>query len=164
MTAPRFMAQLFLGLVLGLAAHPTSVLAQVFNPDPHVGAITNAYIKDAVAHARRYFRITLDGNEASIVDVEHILAQLSASYRSANPTPSDEELSTMAKAYGSYIGEVFIRARGGEWGIAAVGEGDFTAIRGRAGRLFWPIGYVLKRVRHQAGPNLPAYYRSLLRN
>ncbi|AOG04335.1 hypothetical protein [Bosea sp. RAC05] len=164
MTVQTLMARLLCGLTLALAGQMAPAVAQVFDRDPRIGYITAAYAKDAVDHARRHFNLALDGSEASIANVERILAQLSASYRSTVPRPSEEELSTMAKAYGSYIGWVFITARGGEWGTGSLGEGDFSVIRGKTGRMFWPIGYVLKRIRLQSDRNLKNYYRSMIKN
>ena len=83
----------------------------------------SAYSEDAVDFARQNFGVALDFSYASIEQVEAIADRL---YRTIphsfmaklfRKVPSEADLDQICKMLGGYIGEVFRRAKGGDWAI-----------------------------------------------
>ncbi|PTS88590.1 hypothetical protein DBR17_04365 [Sphingomonas sp. HMWF008] len=74
-----------------------------------VATIMAAYSLDAVDHAAQLKR-TLDYSEGSLHDVEAILGtlhrDLPAPQTRSKSGPSDQQIETIAKMYGGYVGEV----------------------------------------------------------
>src|SRR5579864_3546140 len=117
-----------------------------FTPDPKIAKIAEAYAQDAIDLAAGSFGTKLDWTDASIAKVEAILANLRASM--PTPKPPDEVIWNFAKGFGSYIGEVFRKNHGGEWGTITEGTNSYPGIRWNNGKetLFWPWGRVHKRI------------------
>lgn len=67
-----------------------------------------------------------------------------------------------AKFFGSYIGEVYRRNHGGEWGIVNLNEKKFFGFRTKSGTMFWPWARVSNRIVDGAENNVLHYYRVLL--
>jgi hypothetical protein len=142
-------------------AMPQSATKQAFSADPKIAGVTGAYALDAVDHAKAHFGVILDWSDGSIAKVETILARLHADYKSKAQIP-DDAIAMIAKGYGSYIGEVYRRNHGGEWGIMTLDGLDFPAVKARSGTAFWPIGRVTNRIKNGSGDNVAFYYRRLL--
>ncbi|WP_321965364.1 hypothetical protein [Paraburkholderia sp. J7] len=163
--AKRLVAAL-LALIIGplgetaLAGTPTS---QSFAPDPQIQKIAEAYAMDAVDFSGKQFGIKLDWSDASIADVEKALARMNSSYIGANPKPTDEKVMSFAKAYGSYVGEVYRRNHGGEWGMVTLGENRFPGLRTTAGTSFWPWARAFNRITKGSEDNIADYYTALLK-
>lgn len=136
---------------------------QSFSPDPKIQKIAEAYSLDAVDFSAKQFGIKLDWSDASIADVEKTLAQMSSSYVSTNPKPTDEQVMAFAKAYGSYVGEVYRRNHGGEWGMVTLGGSRFPGLRTTSGSSFWPWGRVFNRITKGTEDNIADYYAALLK-
>ncbi|CAN7175926.1 hypothetical protein [Bosea sp. LjRoot237] len=159
----RFVSTLVLAaLFFAGMAMAQNAAEQAFSVDSKVRAMTEAYSLDAVDHAKAHFGVGLDWSERSINDVEKILAQMNAAYANSNPRPSEDEISTIAKAYGSYVGEVYRRHHGAEWGVMTLNGGSFPAVKAKSGTVFWPIGRALNRIKLGAAENVAFYYRGLL--
>lgn len=135
---------------------------QAFSSDPKIAAVTGAYALDAVDHAKTKFGIALDWSDRSIANVETILTRLHADYVKSKTQIPDDAIATLAKAYGSYIGEVYRRNHGGDWGMMTLDGLDFPAVKARSGVAFWPIGRVTNRIKNGSGDNVAFYYRGLL--
>jgi hypothetical protein len=136
---------------------------QSFSPDPKIQKIAEAYSLDAVDFSAKQFGIKLDWSDASIANVEKALAQMSSSYVSTSPKPTDEQVMSFAKAYGSYLGEVYRRNHGGEWGMVTLGGSRFPGLRITSGSSFWPWGRVFNRITKGTEDNIADYYAALLK-
>ena len=131
-----------------------------FQPDLKIAKIADAYAKDAVDFAGQKFGTKLDWTDESIAKVEMILGQLRASM--PTPRPPDEVIWNFAKAFGSYVGEVFRKNHGGEWGTITEGAKSFPGIRWKTDTLFWPWGRVHKRIVEGDENNVLVYYKALI--
>lgn len=136
---------------------------QSFFPDPKIQKIAEAYSLVAVDFSAKQFGIKLDWSDASIANVEKVLAQMSSSYVSTSPKPTDEQVMSFAKAYGSYVGEVYRRNHGGEWGMVTLAGGRFPGLRTTSGSSFWPWGRVFNRITKGTEDNIADYYVALLK-
>ncbi len=88
--------------------------------------IAAAYALDAVEHSASHFGLALDFSETSIASLERALARLHDSL--ALQRPQEDRIWTLAKAFGSYLGEVFRQAHGGEWGMVTAQESTFPGM------------------------------------
>jgi len=132
----------------------------VFRPDEHISQIAGAYALDAVELSTSTFHLTLDFTEESIASLEQALARLHDSI--AEKRPQEDRIWTLAKAFGSYLGEVFRKAHGGEWGMVTLGESTFPGMRCEAKDLtFSPWIRAHQRILRGAGDNIWHYYRGL---
>ncbi|WP_186420069.1 hypothetical protein [Bosea sp. CS1GBMeth4] len=162
MNVRLFLTVVLSALVFAGMTMAQNALKQAFSADPKVRAMTEAYSLDAVDHAKAHFGIELDWSERSVEAVEQLLAQMNRMYVGSNPRPSEEEISAVAKAYGSYVGEVYRRHHGAEWGTMTIEGGSFPAVQAKSGAVFWPIGKALKRIKDGPAENIAFYYRGLL--
>ena len=134
-------------------------------PTPTINDMMSAYAEDAVDFARRNFGITLDYTTESVRKVEAIAETLVQARpknfvsRLFRKSPSEEELQTVCKMLGGYIGEIYRRAKGGEW---AVNE-EFQALGVQQGENWiFPPSKVNKRLTNGAEDNLWSYFSVLL--
>jgi hypothetical protein len=67
-----------------------------------------------------------------------------------------------AKVFGSYIGEVYRRNHGGEWGMVDLDGQKFPGIKNKFGTSFWPWGRALNRITQGSENNVTDYYKTLL--
>lgn len=135
-----------------------------FEPDSNVQQVAEAYYLDALDAAREGWGIELDGTEGSIQFVEQsMLSQLHDTMEAAQP--SEELLDGFVKMFGSYVGEVYRRHHGAEWGWVTSGEDRFVGLRRNAsGGLCWPWGRVQQRVLNGSEHNVWHYYVMLLQS
>jgi hypothetical protein len=105
--------------------------------------------------------VIFDWSEASIASVENIFAQMHMSYLTTKRRPTEEQVMPFAKAFGSYVGEVYRRSHGGEWGMVNLGGQSFPGMRSKAGANFWPWGRVLIRIMQGPENNVSDYYKRL---
>ncbi len=100
---------------------------------------------------------TLDYSEASVEVVERLLDTLADAFaRGELPAEHAWKLCT---ALGSYLGEVFVRAHGGEWGVASVeGQDGTVACVTHPQVTFWPWVRAMKRVTEGDDDNIWIYY------
>ena len=128
---------------------------------PTITEMMSAYAEDAVDFARNNFGITLDYTSESMRQVEAIAERL-VQARPKNfvsklfqKTPSEEELQTVYKMLGGYIGEVYRRVKGGEWAI----NEEFRALGVQQGsNWIFPPAKVHKRLTKGAEDNLLTYF------
>ncbi len=79
------------------------------------------------------------------------------------PPPTEEQVSTFAKMLGSYVGEVFRRNHGAEWGMVTLGDDSIPGLRASGSeQLFWPMGKVQKRLVNGPEDNVWHYYQDLV--
>jgi Domain of unknown function (DUF3806) len=136
-----------------------------FTADPQVQQIAEAYALDALDFTEHAFHIALDWSDASVERVEAILDSLYRQKQTMEPPLMDEQVVTFAKMLGSYIGEVFRRNHGGEWGMVTFGGDSIPGLRAtRTEHLFWPMAKVQKRLVNGFEDNVWHYYQSLLQS
>ena len=146
------------------AAADKPIQAPAFVHDARVEQVAEAYAKDAIDDARDKHAIALDGSEKSIQWVERILSSMHDAYVRAQPKPSEDVVMTYAKAYGSYIGEVYRHHHAGEWGIVTLGGQSFPGMHADGGSgTFWPWGRVRNRLINGPEDNVADYYAFLLK-
>jgi hypothetical protein len=131
---------------------------------PTITEMMSAYADDAVDFARNNFGITLDYTSQSVRQVEAMAEKL-VQARPKNfvsklfrKSPSEEELQTVCKMLGGYIGEVYRRAKGGEWAV----NQEFQALGvQQAESWIFPPAKVHKRLTNGAEDNLWSYFSLL---
>jgi uncharacterized protein DUF3806 len=137
--------------------------APAFAPDPEIQQIAEAYALDARDYAQRAFHITLDWSDASVEKVEVILDDLYRQKQVMKSPPKEEQVVTFAKMLGGYVGEVFRRNHGAEWGMVKLGGGSIPGLRATGTEhLFWPMGKVQKRLENGPEDNVWHYYQDLV--
>ncbi|MEW6532780.1 MAG: hypothetical protein AB1473_18255 [Thermodesulfobacteriota bacterium] len=128
-----------------------------FEPDEQIQQIATAYAEDAIELARDHFGLTLDWSDESVRHVETILAAFHSQILAANP--SEDLVYGVAKALGSYVGEVFRKNHGAVWGNVTLGYGTFPGLRAdRTGGEFWPWEKAYDRLRNGPEDNIWHYY------
>jgi hypothetical protein len=155
-------------LFLSVALFSTSTLAAKkakpdFVADTAVQRAATAYAAQAVAAAREQFGIKLDGTEASMAQLDTVLAHAHASYIRTSPHPSEEQLMAVARMYGSYLGEVYRLKHGAIWGMATRDGQSLPGMRSATGAKVWPWTQVAQRIGKGAAHNVVDYYRTLPR-
>ncbi|MDM5176014.1 hypothetical protein PO883_02215 [Massilia sp. DJPM01] len=133
-----------------------------FVADGAVQRAATAYAAQAVATARDQFGIKLDGSDASMVQLEAVLARAHTSYAAKSPRPSDEQVMAVARMYGSYLGEVVRLKHGGVWGMAPLDGQTLPGMRTTSGTNFWPWTQASQRISKGASNNVADYYKVLL--
>ncbi len=134
-----------------------------FVADPNIQKIAEAYALDAVDLAKSQFGIQLDWSDASIENVERVLVKMNASYIAETPRPTQQQVMLFAKGFGSYVGEVYRRNYGAEWGMILINGQKFPGLRTKSGTNFWPWGRVVKIITDGDEDNVFDYYRELLK-
>lgn len=131
----------------------------------HLPDTMRKHADDAVRYARDTHNAFLDYSGGSIAHVETIIARvhhyipqnrISKWIRSG---PSDAEIDQLCNMLGSYIGEVYRRAKGGEWAINS--ELNAVGISRDEGWVF-PIVKVKQRLGHGPGDDLYRYFVAVL--
>jgi hypothetical protein len=135
---------------------------QSFSADPNIQKMAEAYAQDMVDFSAKHFGVTLDWSDGSIASVETELAQMNASYATTNPKPTEAQVMSFAKGYGSYLGEVYRRNHGATWGLVTLGDQKFPGLRTDSGVNCWPWGRALNRITKGAEDNVSDYYTALL--
>jgi len=130
-----------------------------FKSDANVNKVAEAYSLDAIEIASRNFSVNLDWSEASIELVEQMLNTLHE--QMSNAKPDEETIWTFAKALGSYVGEVYRKHHGGEWGIVQLGVDQFPGMQADKGVEFWPWGRAYQRLVKGPEDNIWHYYLRL---
>jgi hypothetical protein len=159
------MRNLLLAFCLSLISIMEPALAEIkptFTKDANVQKAAEAYAQNAVDMAKKQLGISLDWSDSSIANVEKALAMMHSSFITTNPRPTEEQAMSFAKGYGSYIGEVYRRNHGGEWGIVSLDGQKFPGLQTKSGINFWPWGRALNRIMRGPENNVADYYRALL--
>lgn len=129
-----------------------------FSADRGVERTATKYAKDMVQFARLELNLKLDWSDASIARIEEVASELHADLRRERAAFSDIE--TLVAMLGSYVGEVFRRNHGGEWGVVKANGKRILAVKTRgSGTLMWPVERIKQRIRG-GGNNVWAYYQS----
>ena len=157
----------FAALLLAVALVITSASAPQaqqsmsnFEADQEIQKIAEAYALDMIDYAKQTYGIDLDWSDDSVQQVERIAALLHEEYQKTPPT--SEQIAPFYRALGSYIGEVFRRNHGAEWGWVTLQGNRFPGMLHKSSS-FWPWGKALNRIVNGPEDNLWHYYQVLLR-
>lgn len=136
---------------------------QTFVADTNIQKVAEADALDAVDYSKRQFGISLDWTDASILNVEKALGFFHSSYMTTTPRPTEEQVMSFAKAYGSYVGEVYRRNHGGQWGLANLNGQKFPGFLTKNRTSFWPWARAFNRIIQGPENNIADYYQALLK-
>jgi len=137
-------------------------MTEKFKEDSNVLELAQAYSLDAVEYGEKS-SMFLTWSDVSVRRTESILKDLHDEIDSANP--SEDQIDTYAKIFGSYIGEVYRKNHGATWGIVELDGKAFPGLKcdGKAG-LFWPWGKVQNRIINGPEDNVWDYYQALVKS
>lgn len=133
-----------------------------FTANEDVQKTATAYANEAIKFALQQFDIHLDWSEDSITKVEMALSKMRESYLSTLPQPTEEQVMSFTNAYGSYIGELYRKNHGAEWGTVMIAGQKFPGMKTRYGFCFWPWGKALNRVLNGESDSITLYYKYLI--
>lgn len=103
----------------------------------------------------------LDWTDQSIEKIEELLDYFHRQAQKDNPT--EAQVFAFAKGFGSYIGEVYRRNHGAEWGLVTLGDQRFPGLRtDGSGLEFWPWGRAQQRIIVGPSNNVWHYYQVLV--
>lgn len=136
---------------------------------PTVTDMMEAYAQDAVDMAHANFNEQLDYSERSIQVVERCLRKLNEAVpkgffgRLFGRGPSPQQIETVAKMFGAYLGEVFRKHYGGEWILddQISPQGPVLALQHSSGGKFFPPAKVFKRLTNGDEDNVWVFYQVL---
>jgi hypothetical protein len=123
------------------------------------------HAEDAVRYAHGTHNARLDYSKESIARVETIIARIhhyipqNRIAKWIRSGPSDAEIDQLCHMLGGYIGEVYRRAKGGEW--AHNDEMHAVGIVRDDGWVF-PMVKVRQRLGHGPGDDLYRYFQAVL--
>jgi hypothetical protein len=128
--------------------------------------VTIADVMQAFAHDAERLAlkrgITLDYTEKSLDDVDAILDQIAGGSIVPPKTAEEkEQLWTVAKVYGGYLGEVVIRNMGGDWEMSDNPDGSARLILRCRGVQMFPLEKVFKRLAEDQFSVVSGYCRAL---
>ncbi|NQD36092.1 hypothetical protein HPT27_03585 [Permianibacter sp. IMCC34836] len=132
---------------------------------PTINDMMVAYAEDAVDFARNNFGVSLDYTAESVEKIEVMANRLFQAKpkgflgKFIRKGPSEEEIQTVCKMLGGYIGEVYRRTKGGEWAI----NQEYQTIGLTSGEAWiFPPAKVHKRLTNGTEDNLQSYFRVIL--
>jgi hypothetical protein len=132
--------------------------------EPGIADVMKAYADGAVAFAQRKYEVRLDFSEASLEDLDRILADRikDGLVDAANLTAEQEdEVWVFCKLLGGYVGEVIIRNIGGHWIMKRTAQGSSTvALLAKGGVEGSPPQAIWKALTEGNKP-MASYYRTL---
>lgn len=116
--------------------------------------------ENAIKFAWEHFKIQLDWSDESINKVEEILDAFHR--QSIKDKPTEAQIFSFARPFGSYIGEVYRRNHGANWGMCTIEEQTFPGLSCTTnGKQFWPWIKAQKRIENGDEDNVWHYYQSL---
>ena len=133
--------------------------------EPDIDEVMTAYAADAVVFAKTNFDLTLDFSEESVEKLETIAETLYQSRPKGfwsklfRTGPSSDDVQTVCKMLGGYLGEVLRRRKGGAWALHE--ELNVVGLRRGESWLF-PPDKVHRRLTYGDDENLWIYFRIVL--
>jgi hypothetical protein len=120
-----------------------------------------AYAQDAERLALKE-GVSLDYTEKSLESVDALLYQIAGDSVVPPKTPEvEEQLWTLAKVYGGYLGEVVIRNLGGAWEMSDKSDGSARVMLRCQGVQMFPLEKVYKRLAEDQFSGVSGYCRAL---
>jgi len=130
-----------------------------FAADPGVARAASRHALELVEFAKVELNLTLDFSDDSIAAIEEVASALHADIRRERGSLSDVD--TLVQRLGSYVGEVYRRNHGGQWGYASTQGRKVLAVKAKTGdSLMWPVERIKQRIRGGGSNNVWAYYQS----
>jgi hypothetical protein len=130
-------------------------------PDVTIADVMKAYAQDA-EHLALKEGVSLDYTEKSLEGVDALLHRIAGDGVVPPKTPKEEEqLWTLAKVYGGYLGEVVIRNLGGAWEMSENPDGSARVILRCQGVQMFPLEKVYKRLAEDEFSGVSGYCRAL---
>jgi hypothetical protein len=125
-----------------------------------------AYAQDAIEAARANYQIDLDFSDESVKQVEEVLARVYSAVRRGwfrnlfRTGLNADQLDTICKMFGGYIGEVIRRKHGGFWSVidSPTGEGKVICLERGDDKIF-PPARVYKRLTNGAEDDVWFYFQ-----
>lgn len=146
-----------------LCALLLATAAQAYEPrltfaaDATAARAAARYAGDMVRFAQLELAVALDLSDASIAQIEQLAGALQTDLWRERGSYS--EIEALVQMLGCYVGEVYRRNHGGEWGYVDVQGRRLMALKARVdGRLLWPVERIRQRL-HSHANNILAYYR-----
>ena len=131
-----------------------------FAPDTGTQKDAETNSLQACAFVSEHFGIKLDWSDASIQQIESVLAAFHADVASAKP--SRKQVWWYSKLFGSYIGEVYRKNHGATWGIVQTNGYNMPALKADLnGEVFLPMARTRDRIVDGAENNVWQYYSQL---
>jgi len=131
----------------------------IFTPDQSVARKARDRAQEMVQFATVELGLKLDWSDASIEDIEALSGQLHGDLRRERAALGDVE--KLVQLLGSYVGEVFRRNHGGEWGMVDIRGKHVIALKPAHGSaVMWPVERIKQRIRVGAVNNVWAYYQA----
>lgn len=132
-----------------------------FEQDSKLQMVAEAYAQDAIDFARAHYSRRLDWSDESVRHIEEIAGHLHDTL--PTPRPPEEQIFGFAKMLGSYVGEVFRRNHGADWGMVSLNDERFPGLKGHHdGVTFWPWGRLMNRLVNGGEDNVWHYYQRLI--
>lgn len=142
------------------------VEARAASGEPTVDTMMAAFSQDAVSHASTMGK-ELDYSEASLADVEGILGVFETERPKGirklfSKGPSQEDIETVCKMYGGYVGEVMRFEWGeGDWMIPEDGPFAGALVLKYGEAMTSPPAKIYKRIVDGPGDDVHYYYQVL---
>ena len=154
------MVRSFLAMVLLLLIQNVAVAQEsVFEADDKLAKLTRLWAEEFIAFASNRYNEELDWSQVSIKYLDEMVDDLHETYKTENPP--DEDITPVARAIGSYVGEVYRIFYGGSWGWLALEDGTFPAIQSENGAHFLPFVKMLQLIKTHEDPDVWEYFQLL---
>ncbi|MGR8948278.1 MAG: hypothetical protein ACU84Q_09545 [Gammaproteobacteria bacterium] len=141
-------------------ANVGSVVGQTFEADSALAKRAATTADELTQFAQAQFQVKLDYSEESIEELDALLDQLHAMF--IEEQPPETQLVPLAQGFGSYIGEVYRRQRGGSWGWITQDTEVYPGIKQAEGVYFWPWAKALDRIKTNDKPTISDYYHYIV--
>jgi hypothetical protein len=134
-----------------------SVLRTSMAADAKTAGLVLALAQEAVLTARLDWSESLDCSEQSLDAVEKILGGMHNLSKNDPPRITSEQIESISKSMGVYIGEIIRRRSGGQWRVAGDGELELPY----PGTTIHPIARARKRIIDGPAENVKMYFSSM---
>ncbi len=130
-----------------------------FIPDQHAALVASRNAQHMVEFARTELNLDLDFSDQSIEKIERVSSELRTDLHREHAALRDVD--NLVQMLGSYLGEVYRRNHGGEWGYASPRGKPMMALKTDADdSLLWPTERIRQRLKSGTNNNVWAYYQS----
>lgn len=132
-------------------------MSTTFTPQQELSKAAEAFAAECVQFMTSQFQITLDGSGESVAAIEHCIGVL---HDQITDHPlAEEQLDFLSKIFGSYLGEIYRKHYGAQWGLV---DGQQPSLQTTAGVIAFPWVKVYRRITQGPDENLVAWFESLI--
>ena len=143
--------------VLMMFAHAALGASPPFEADDKLETNARKWAEEFITFAKERYEIDLDWSDVSIKYLDDIAASIHETY--VAESPPDEMVIPLARAMGSYLGEVYRITNGGRWGWVNLEDGSFPGIESVKGATFLPLKRAVDRIKLGAEYDLWEYFQ-----